>query len=100
MPVNLAKLTEELVAAGLPVRGLSGDPPEISWEAPPTGAQTSAAASIVAVHDPALTRAQRLAARGFSLREAAMLKVAQKGALAPQWAKDELSRCEGIVDGA
>lgn len=50
--LNVFKLTEELLHAGLEIHGVSSDG-EISWVSPPTESQELTASNIISAHDPA-----------------------------------------------
>jgi len=50
--INVYKLTNELLNAGLKIHGVSSDG-EISWVMPPSEAQQLTATNVFSVHDPA-----------------------------------------------
>lgn len=99
MIVNAEKLDAELRAAGVPIHGCDSSG-GIQFRDEATQAQRDQAAALLAAHDPAPTLRQRLRAKGISYREAAIVRVLRKGALAEQWAKDEVARLEREVDSA
>ena len=107
MSVNLLKLDAELRAACPRVVGCSSSgrvdfADGSCWRSgdPKTCADHETVAAIVAAHDPAPTRAQRLAAKGISEREAALVLVLRKGTLAPDWAKNIVRDLAADAEGA
>ncbi|CAG1014755.1 hypothetical protein ANRL4_05299 [Anaerolineae bacterium] len=68
MTINVPKLHAELVAAGIPIEGVSStEPPRIDFRPEATPAQRTAAQQILAAHNPfALTVEEQLADSALS----------------------------------
>lgn len=66
MSINVQRLHEDLLAAGLPVEGVANtDPPRIDYSTPPTQQQIDIANTIIAAHNPInLSTSQRIQEAG------------------------------------
>lgn len=97
MTVNARKLIDELMAAGIPCFGCNSDG-SVFFDASATAADRTAAASILAAHDPSPTNAQQLAGLGISRELAALaVRLSSSWATASQAQRD---RVQGVLDAA
>lgn len=95
MIFNAEKLHDELIAAGIPITGCNSNG-DVTFAASATKKQKDAAATIVAAHNPALTKEQQLAS--FNEKEAAMLvRLSSKWDKLPQSKKDW---AQAIIDAS
>ena len=86
MTYNTDKLGAELMAAGCRAVGWNSDG-RVDYAPEADATDRVKAAAILAAHDPSPTREQRLAARGLTPLQAALLLVVRKGLAAPAWAR-------------
>ena len=100
---DIARIHTQLVAEGIGVKTVRKDGATgvitVVLEDPSNLAHVIRAAALEA-SPPAPSLADRLATRGVTLREAALLKVMRSGAAAPAWALAEVRRLENEVDNA
>jgi hypothetical protein len=109
MTYNIAKLTEELVAACPRVVGCAADgrvdfADGSSWRPgdPTPDADRVTVAAVVAAHDPTDTPDQKLGKVAVPLRIlAALTQIASKGRVnAPAWARTTVDGFAALIDGA
>lgn len=101
MSVNTTKLHGELEGAGVPIFGcaeLADGTVRIDFRPEATQAQRDQAASIVAGHNPAETRDQRLARRGYARVLAALTIRASSGWLSLPLARRQ--QVQHVIDDA
>ncbi len=94
---NARKLDAELRAAGIPIDGCSSNG-TIWFRAEATEAQKKQAQDILAAHDPADTRAQRLEKLGLREDLAALFLVASRGDSAPEWARSRVGDVASLIE--